>query len=115
MTSRPARPGEEAAAAPAAPRPAQPRPPPSVRHLGAPELTASSWSRMPWEGMGHLHLSEERSLEQNGGVMLRSCKRERSFGHFGVGDLEPGMRSQREKRRPQPSSSFLAVLCSHCA
>ncbi|XP_046755283.1 uncharacterized protein LOC107054204 [Gallus gallus] len=62
--------------------------------LGCKQLTASSWSGMPWEGMGHLHLSEERPLEQNGGVMLRSCRAEHSFGHFGVGDLEPGRRSQ---------------------
>ncbi|KAM6388098.1 uncharacterized protein J5M81_008355 isoform 1-T1 [Pluvialis apricaria] len=60
MTSRPARPGDAATAAPAV----QNRPDPTrPTALGAPDMTASSQSGMPWEGLGRLHLSKERSQQ----------------------------------------------------
>ncbi|KAM6058475.1 uncharacterized protein VSU04_009390 isoform 2-T2 [Chlamydotis macqueenii] len=36
--------------------------------LGAPDMTASSRSGMPWEGLGRLHLSKERSQRVQKGL-----------------------------------------------
>ncbi|XP_074693041.1 uncharacterized protein LOC141928546 [Strix aluco] len=37
------------------------RGPPSCPRRGSKNMTASSWSGMPWDGLGRLHLSKERS------------------------------------------------------
>ncbi|KAM6058478.1 uncharacterized protein VSU04_009390 isoform 5-T5 [Chlamydotis macqueenii] len=56
--------------------------------LGAPDMTASSRSGMPWEGLGRLHLSKERSQRVQKGLfklegpnlLLRWPQKGGSFG-----------------------------------